>query len=118
MCVFLCDNITVVSTNSPLQQYYRLVESGTLRADEHQTRIIQRLQRLHDDLANYDPPLVATPSTSNSIVRRFMYHIFDLLMILIISVVLPPILHRNFGVPLFAARASPSRFIPDRKSVV
>ncbi|THH29654.1 hypothetical protein EUX98_g4532 [Antrodiella citrinella] len=55
---------------SPLQQYYKLVESGTLRADDHQTRIIQRLQRLHDDLANYEPPLVATPSSSNSLFSR------------------------------------------------
>ncbi|TCD69225.1 hypothetical protein EIP91_008328 [Steccherinum ochraceum] len=55
---------------SPLQQYYKLVEAGTLRSDDHQTRIIGRLQRLHDDLASYDPPLVATPATSSSLLSR------------------------------------------------
>ncbi|KAH8096695.1 AFG1-like ATPase [Cristinia sonorae] len=63
-------NDIAVAVSSPLQQYYKLVESGTLRADDHQTRIIQRLQRLHDDLTHYDPPLVPTPSSSSSIFSR------------------------------------------------
>ncbi|KAI9000793.1 AFG1-like ATPase [Trametes punicea] len=55
---------------SPLQQYYRLVESGTLRSDEHQERIIQKLQRLHNDLLRYEPPNISHTATSNSLISR------------------------------------------------
>ncbi|KAL0580056.1 ATPase [Marasmius crinis-equi] len=48
----------------PLQQYHNLVNSGTLRGDEHQTRIIQKLQNLHDQLLDYTPPPI--PETSSS----------------------------------------------------
>ena len=54
---------------TPLQHYFGLVDSGTLRSDDHQTRIIQNLQRLHDDLVHYTPPSIAHSSTSNSLVR-------------------------------------------------
>ncbi|KAI0331242.1 AFG1-like ATPase [Cubamyces sp. BRFM 1775] len=55
---------------SPLQQYYRLVESGTLRADDHQERIIKKLQRLHNDLVRYEPPNVSHTPASNSLISR------------------------------------------------
>ena len=53
---------------TPLEQYRRLVDSGALKADEHQTRIIQRLQRLRDDLVTYDPPPIPSSTPSLSLV--------------------------------------------------
>lgn len=53
-------------TTSPLEQYYKLVETGTLKADDHQTRIIERLQRLHDDLLHHNPLPIPSASTSAS----------------------------------------------------
>ncbi|KAI0340917.1 AFG1-like ATPase [Trametopsis cervina] len=55
---------------TPLEQYHRLVESGALRADDHQTRIIKGLQRLHDDLATYDPPPIPSSTPSLSLLSR------------------------------------------------
>lgn len=51
---------------SPILGYQKLVESGSLKPDQHQTRIVQKLQRLHDNLANHGPaPLPALPTTSS-----------------------------------------------------
>ncbi|KAK7054894.1 ATPase [Paramarasmius palmivorus] len=55
---------------TPLQQYQRLIDSGALRGDEHQTRIIQKLQHLHDQLINYTPPAIPADTPSNSIFSR------------------------------------------------
>ncbi|KAF7352513.1 AFG1-like ATPase [Mycena venus] len=46
-------------SNEPLSQYRKLVRSGVLRGDDHQTRIIQKLQDLHDKLVDYNPPRVS-----------------------------------------------------------
>ncbi|KAJ7490269.1 AFG1-like ATPase-domain-containing protein [Mycena galericulata] len=51
--------------NEPLQQYRKLVRSGILRGDDHQTRIIQKLQDLHDKLAGYDPPRILQPGPAS-----------------------------------------------------
>ena len=51
-----------------MQEYQKLVQAGALRSDDHQTRIIQKLQSLHDALAVYDPP---PPSGGSSLVNRF-----------------------------------------------
>ncbi|KAJ7167500.1 AFG1-like ATPase-domain-containing protein [Mycena filopes] len=48
--------------NEPLPQYRKLVRGGTLRGDDHQTRIIQKLQDLHNTLVNYDPPRIPPPA--------------------------------------------------------
>ncbi|KAJ7780930.1 AFG1-like ATPase-domain-containing protein [Mycena metata] len=48
--------------NEPLPQYRKLVRGGTLRGDDHQTRIIQKLQDLHDNLVSYDPPRIPQPA--------------------------------------------------------
>ncbi|TBU33108.1 AFG1-like ATPase [Dichomitus squalens] len=56
---------------SPLEQYRRLVDSGTLRPDDHQTRIIEKLQRLHDDLLRYKPPHISHSPPSPSLFSRF-----------------------------------------------
>ncbi|KAH9026868.1 AFG1-like ATPase-domain-containing protein [Lactarius hengduanensis] len=42
--------------STPMQEYQKLVQVGALRSDDHQTRIIQKLQSLHNALAFYDPP--------------------------------------------------------------
>jgi protein AFG1 len=53
---------------TPLRQYQKLISSGVLRGDDHQTRIIQKLQDLHDELLNYDPPMIPYSSSENSLV--------------------------------------------------
>ncbi|KAE9409941.1 AFG1-like ATPase [Gymnopus androsaceus JB14] len=55
---------------TPLIQYQSLLESGTLRGDEHQTRIIQKLQDLHDDLIGYTPTPIPDTYPSNSLLSR------------------------------------------------
>ena len=53
---------------TPLRQYQKLIDSGVLRGDDHQTRIIQKLQDLHDELLTYDPPMIPYSSSENSLV--------------------------------------------------
>ncbi|KIK67775.1 hypothetical protein GYMLUDRAFT_36552 [Collybiopsis luxurians FD-317 M1] len=55
---------------TPLVQYHKLLEDGALRGDEHQTRIIQKLQDLHDRLLDYTPPPVPEDNSSNSLLSR------------------------------------------------
>lgn len=42
--------------STPMQEYEKLVKAGTLRSDDYQTQIIQKLQALHDALVVYAPP--------------------------------------------------------------
>ncbi|KAL0949226.1 hypothetical protein HGRIS_009305 [Hohenbuehelia grisea] len=59
--------------STPLERYHSLVHSGALRGDEDQTRIIQKLQDLHDQLLSYDAPPVPSHSTSsNSLLSRLL----------------------------------------------
>ncbi|KAI9447279.1 AFG1-like ATPase-domain-containing protein, partial [Lactarius psammicola] len=44
------------SQSTPMQEYQKLVQVGALKSDDHQTRIIQKLQALHNALAVYNPP--------------------------------------------------------------
>ncbi|KDR84006.1 hypothetical protein GALMADRAFT_236577 [Galerina marginata CBS 339.88] len=55
---------------TPLTQYQKLIDSGVLRGDEHQTRIIQKLQDLHDKLLDYNPLQIPDESSSNSLLSR------------------------------------------------
>ncbi|KAF5333491.1 hypothetical protein D9611_002524 [Ephemerocybe angulata] len=55
---------------TPLEQYKRLVDSGTLRGDEHQTRIIQGLEDLYNQLAKYEQPPVPDNTPTNSVFSR------------------------------------------------
>ncbi|KIK04720.1 hypothetical protein K443DRAFT_675736 [Laccaria amethystina LaAM-08-1] len=55
---------------TPLRQYQKLIDTGVLRGDDHQTRIIQKLQDLHDKLLHYDPPHIPRPSHNTSLVSR------------------------------------------------
>ena len=76
----------VAGSITPLQRYYHLVESGTLRGDEHQTRIIQLLQDLHERLMTYDPPMIPHPSASNSLVSPFSFLLFFLNLSTLLSI--------------------------------
>ncbi|KAJ7087415.1 AFG1-like ATPase-domain-containing protein [Mycena crocata] len=58
--------------NEPLPRYRKLVESGALRGDNHQTRIIQKLQDLHDRLVGYDPPRIPKPNPPSLVRRGFL----------------------------------------------
>ncbi|KNZ77216.1 Lactation elevated protein 1 [Termitomyces sp. J132] len=51
-------------------EYQKLNASGALRGDEHQTRIIQKLQDLHDKLIDYNPPKIPELTQSNSLLSR------------------------------------------------
>ena len=53
---------------TPLRHYQKLIDSGVLRGDDHQTRIIQGLQDLHDQLVDYQPPDIQISTPSNSLV--------------------------------------------------
>ncbi|TGZ82620.1 AFG1-like ATPase [Ascodesmis nigricans] len=46
----------------PLEQYDRWVGEGKLRDDEYQRGIVKSLQKLHDDLTDYEPPTVVHPT--------------------------------------------------------
>jgi protein AFG1 len=61
--------------SSPLQRYHNLVQSGALRSDNHQTRIIETLQQLHDKLIDYNPPLIPEPPSSTSLVSLNLTYI-------------------------------------------
>ncbi|KAF8639840.1 hypothetical protein AX17_001095 [Amanita inopinata Kibby_2008] len=66
------DQIPRNGTLTPIEHYRKLLDSGTLHGDDYQTRIIQKLQHLHDKLLQYDPPPIPTLSTSTSILSRFL----------------------------------------------
>lgn len=53
---------------TPLSQYQKMIDSGTLQGDDHQTRIIQKLQDLHDQLISYKPPQIPDAPNSNNLV--------------------------------------------------
>ncbi|KAG5654596.1 hypothetical protein H0H81_011571 [Sphagnurus paluster] len=51
-------------------EYQKLVGTGVLRGDDHQTRIIQKLQDLHNMLVDYNPTTIPNISPSNSLLAR------------------------------------------------
>lgn len=58
----------VTATTSPLQKYHTMVETGALRPDDHQTKIIQILQDLYNELLEYSPPSLPIVAESTSLV--------------------------------------------------
>ncbi|KAF9481862.1 AFG1-like ATPase [Pholiota conissans] len=56
--------------STPLRQYQKMIDSGTLQGDDHQTRIIQKLQDLHDKLIDYKPLQIPDAPISNSLLSR------------------------------------------------
>ena len=61
--------------STPMQEYEKLVKAGTLRSDDYQTQIIQKLQALHDNLVVYDPspPLGASLVNISFFTVRFVH---------------------------------------------
>ncbi|EIW82273.1 AFG1-like ATPase [Coniophora puteana RWD-64-598 SS2] len=57
-------------SDSPLQHYTKLVESGVLRGDDHQVRIIGKLQHFHEQLMTYKPPPIPEPAASGSLFSK------------------------------------------------
>ncbi|TFK20359.1 AFG1 family mitochondrial ATPase [Coprinopsis marcescibilis] len=55
---------------TPLRQYEKLIDTGVLRGDDHQTRIIQKLQNLHTQLLDYEPQPIPDEAQSNSLLSR------------------------------------------------
>jgi protein AFG1 len=54
---------------SPLARYQAMVDEGTLRKDDHQTRIIEKLQHLYENVLSYTaPPIPPQPLKSDSFV--------------------------------------------------
>ncbi|KAI0321977.1 AFG1-like ATPase [Amylostereum chailletii] len=64
-------------TPTPMHEYEKLVERGALRADEHQTRIIQKLEDLHDALKTYSP-LPPSDSPGSSLLSRLFSRSSDI----------------------------------------
>lgn len=58
------------ATTSPLQKYHTMVETGALRPDDHQTKIIQILQDLYNRLLEYPPPSLPTVAETKSFFSR------------------------------------------------
>ncbi|KAG5648836.1 hypothetical protein DXG03_000185 [Asterophora parasitica] len=58
------------SSTTPMGEYEKLIATGVLRGDAHQTRIIQNLQDLHDKLVDYNPPKIPDVSSSTSLLSR------------------------------------------------
>lgn len=52
--------------STPMEEYKKLIDKGALRADDHQTRIIQKLQDLHDQLRDYVPPPLPPPHSGQA----------------------------------------------------
>lgn len=63
--VRILNNHSQPDSLTPLQRYRKLVDTGALRGDEHQTRIIQKLQDLHEQLIGYDPPRIPDPASNS-----------------------------------------------------
>lgn len=55
---------------SPIKQHEKLVQSGVLRSDDHQVRIIGKLQRFWEQVLKYDPPPIPEAKTSDSLMSR------------------------------------------------
>lgn len=59
------------SNTSPLERYQAMVDEGILRKDDHQTRIIEKLQHLYEDVLSYTaPPIPPQSLKSDSFVSR------------------------------------------------
>jgi protein AFG1 len=57
---------TIPGPITPLTRYDQLVQAGALRDDEHQRTIITKLETLHDELREYNPPPVPSSAINNN----------------------------------------------------
>jgi protein AFG1 len=76
---------------TPLLRYQELLETGALRGDDHQTRIIQKLQGLHDRLVAYTPPKVPDPPKPSGLVRLHVFISRDTYVDSLTPIVFPPL---------------------------
>ncbi len=53
---------------SPLSRYHELVAEEALRSDDHQRSVVERLQKLHDELRSYTPPPIPIEVPAQSFV--------------------------------------------------
>lgn len=60
-CTYFAEQTT--TSQSPIERYSALVEKGTLREDSHQREIIQKLERLHNELISYKQNLQSESET-------------------------------------------------------
>ena len=51
------------SYDGPLDIYLSKVKAGELNADPQQQKVVERLQKLHNDLKNFEPAKAATSSS-------------------------------------------------------
>lgn len=58
---------------SPIKQHEKLVQSGVLRSDDHQIRIVGKLQRFWEQVLKYNPPPIPDARTSDSLVIFFHF---------------------------------------------
>ena len=58
---------------TPKAKYGNLVQSGVIRGDDHQVRIVGKLQRFWEQLLKYDPPPISEMKPSNSLVMDFVF---------------------------------------------
>ncbi|KAG6875433.1 hypothetical protein C0992_003839 [Termitomyces sp. T32_za158] len=61
---------TTTTPTTPMCEYQKLIAGGALRGDDHQTRIIQKLQDLHSNLIDYNPPRIPELTQSPSLLTR------------------------------------------------
>lgn len=52
--------------DTPTSRYRQLIHNGTLRRDDHQKSIIEKLQKLNDELKGYQLPAIPSRSLSSS----------------------------------------------------
>jgi predicted ATPase len=62
------------SSVDPQRRYEQLVDSRTLRSDEHQQRIIDKLQQLHSVLQGYDPPSLPEPKLPSKVSKANLHY--------------------------------------------
>lgn len=60
-CIYFAEQTP--SSQSPIEKYSSLVESGTLREDPHQRQIVQKLEKLHNELISYRQKLQSESET-------------------------------------------------------
>lgn len=56
-------------SKTPQNRYRELVDANSLRDDDHQRYVIEKLQSLHDQLVNYDPTKLSLSTKSSSMVN-------------------------------------------------
>ena len=54
---------------TPRSRYQELVKEGTLRRDDYQNKIVDKLQALHEQLENYEQAPIQETKPSGSLVR-------------------------------------------------